>query len=115
MSTTAKGVVSSPAAAGGQLVTGGGRLGLLYYLERKTNLPPEVEEGNVEYKLKLLPGSDQRRNQLTSQLQWRLTEHGECYYMLGYITGAVAPPCLLALAVIEWMTMGPLWASAMAT
>lgn len=93
MSVTAKETVASSAASSVHLVTGGGRLGLLHYLEQKTNLPPEVEEGNVEYKLKLLPGSDQRRNQLTSQLQWRLTEHGECYYMLGYDGGVWPAPC----------------------
>jgi GTPase len=34
-------------------------------------LPPEVEEGNVEYKLKLLNKSQERLEQLTSQLKWR--------------------------------------------
>lgn len=85
MSATAGEAISLATEASKQLVTGGDRLGLLYYLERGTSLPPEVEEGNVEYKLKLLPGNDQRKNQLTSQLQWRLTEHGECFYMLGYV------------------------------
>lgn len=86
MSATAREAISLPTDVSRQLVTGRGeRLGLLYYLKRGTSLPPEVEEGNVEYKLKLLPSNDQRKNQLTSQLQWRLTEHGECYYMLGYV------------------------------
>lgn len=62
------------------------RQGLLHCLEHKCSLPPEVEEGNVEYKYRLKPDmSEQRLSQLTSQLQWRLTEHGECYYMIGYL------------------------------
>lgn len=47
-------------------------------------LPPEIEEGNVEYKLKLGNLSDERLEQLTTQLKWRLAEgHGEALYQLG--------------------------------
>lgn len=61
----------------------GSRMGLVWCLEQKCSMPPEIEEGNVEYKLKLKPETEQRRQNLTSQLRWRLTEHGECYYVIG--------------------------------
>lgn len=46
-------------------------------------LPPEVEQGNVEYKLKLSP-SPERLNHLVTQLKWRIAEgSGEAIYELG--------------------------------
>ncbi|KAI3661035.1 hypothetical protein MP638_004070 [Amoeboaphelidium occidentale] len=48
------------------------------------NLPPEVEEGNVEYKLKIIPESSDRFEHLVTQMKWRLAEgNGECFYELG--------------------------------
>lgn len=38
-------------------------------LEEK--LPPEVEKGNVEYKLKLVDPSEERIQHLITQLKWR--------------------------------------------
>ncbi|KAI9137951.1 P-loop containing nucleoside triphosphate hydrolase protein [Paraphysoderma sedebokerense] len=47
-------------------------------------LPPEVEEGNIEYKLKLLNPSPERFEHLVSQLKWRLSEgRGEALYEIG--------------------------------
>ncbi|KAI0759417.1 hypothetical protein BD413DRAFT_597644 [Trametes elegans] len=47
-------------------------------------LVPEVEEGNVEYKLKLTNISDARFARLVTQLKWRLLEGGgQAYYELG--------------------------------
>lgn len=44
----------------------------------------EVEEGNVEYKLKLIDPTPERFQQLVSQLKWRLTEgQGEALYEIG--------------------------------
>eukprot|EP01135_Chromosphaera_perkinsii_P000755 Nk52_evm43s151 gene=Nk52_evmTU43s151 len=54
-------------------------------------LPPEVEEGNVEYKLKLLGVLPLRLEHLITQMQWRLKEgNGEAFYKLGVAdTGAI--------------------------
>lgn len=47
-------------------------------------LSKEVEEGNVEYKLKLVDPTPERLEHLTSQLKWRLAEgQGEALYELG--------------------------------
>ncbi|TCD66880.1 hypothetical protein EIP91_000778 [Steccherinum ochraceum] len=47
-------------------------------------LVPEVEEGNVEYKLKLTNISPARFDRLVTQLKWRLLEGGgQAYYELG--------------------------------
>ncbi|EJF57011.1 hypothetical protein DICSQDRAFT_157623 [Dichomitus squalens LYAD-421 SS1] len=47
-------------------------------------LVPEVEEGNVEYKLKLTHISNARFARLVTQLKWRLLEGGgQAYYELG--------------------------------
>ncbi|XP_052769653.1 GTP-binding protein 2-like [Mya arenaria] len=48
------------------------------------NLPPEVEEGNVEYKLKLVNPSAERLEHLVTQMKWRLEEgQGEAIYEIG--------------------------------
>ncbi|CAH1791267.1 unnamed protein product [Owenia fusiformis] len=47
-------------------------------------LPPEIEEGNVEYKLKLVNPSDDRFEHLVTQMKWRLQEgQGEAIYEIG--------------------------------
>ncbi|KAI5118314.1 hypothetical protein M0805_006481 [Coniferiporia weirii] len=47
-------------------------------------LVPEVEEGNVEYKLRLLSPPPERFARLVTQLKWRLLEGGgQAYYELG--------------------------------
>ncbi|KAJ3105526.1 GTP binding protein [Phlyctochytrium planicorne] len=47
-------------------------------------LPKEVEEGNVEYKLKLVNPPPERIEHLITQLKWRLAEgHGEMLYEIG--------------------------------
>lgn len=47
-------------------------------------LPPEVEEGNVEYKLKLVNPSPSRLEHLVTQMKWRLQEgEGEAIYEIG--------------------------------
>ncbi|XP_033641224.1 GTP-binding protein 2-like [Asterias rubens] len=49
-----------------------------------SNLPPEVEEGNVEYKLKLVSPSPSRFEHLVTQMKWRLREgQGEAIYEIG--------------------------------
>lgn len=43
-----------------------------------------MEEGNVEYKLKLLNPSTSRFEHLVTQMKWRLQEgHGEAIYQIG--------------------------------
>ncbi|CAL1531257.1 unnamed protein product [Lymnaea stagnalis] len=52
--------------------------------ELPSNLPPEEEEGNIEYKLKLVKPSDFRMEHLVTQMKWRLEEgHGEAIYEIG--------------------------------
>lgn len=47
-------------------------------------LPPEIEQGNVEYKLKLINPSPNRLQQLVTQMKWRLEEgDGEAIYEIG--------------------------------
>jgi len=47
-------------------------------------LEREVEEGNIEYKLKLIDPTPKRFEQLVSQLKWRLGEgQGEALYEVG--------------------------------
>eukprot|EP00697_Spironema_sp_BW2_P010343 gnl/Spiro4/25526_TR12726_c0_g1_i1.p1 gnl/Spiro4/25526_TR12726_c0_g1~~gnl/Spiro4/25526_TR12726_c0_g1_i1.p1 ORF type:complete len:698 (+),score=126.70 gnl/Spiro4/25526_TR12726_c0_g1_i1:88-2094(+) len=47
-------------------------------------LPREVEEGNVEYKRKLVNPTPLRLEHLITQMKWRLGEgHGECIYEIG--------------------------------
>ncbi|XP_015585384.1 GTP-binding protein 2 [Cephus cinctus] len=47
-------------------------------------LPPEPEQGNIEYKLKLVNPSSQRFEHLVTQMKWRLREgHGEAIYQIG--------------------------------
>ncbi|KAJ3073993.1 GTP binding protein [Podochytrium sp. JEL0797] len=49
-----------------------------------TALPREIEEGNVEYKLKLVNPPPERIQHLVTQLKWRLAEgHGEAIYEIG--------------------------------
>ena len=48
------------------------------------NLPKEREDGNVEYKLKLIQPSRDRLEELASQIRYRLAEKGgEALYILG--------------------------------
>lgn len=50
---------------------------------------PESDEGNIEYKISLLEKSEERLNQLATQMRYRLNqvegegEEGECKYKLG--------------------------------
>ncbi|KAJ1547403.1 GTP binding protein [Nowakowskiella sp. JEL0078] len=47
-------------------------------------IPPEIEEGNVEYKFKLVDPPDERIEHLVTQMNWRLAEgHGEALYEIG--------------------------------
>uniref|UniRef100_A0AC34GYB9 Tr-type G domain-containing protein n=1 Tax=Panagrolaimus sp. ES5 TaxID=591445 RepID=A0AC34GYB9_9BILA len=58
-------------------------------LSRKTikgdeSLPPENDNGNIEYKAKLCSLSKERIHHLTTQMKWRLREgQGECVYEIG--------------------------------
>uniref|UniRef100_K3WD69 Elongation factor Tu, chloroplastic n=1 Tax=Globisporangium ultimum (strain ATCC 200006 / CBS 805.95 / DAOM BR144) TaxID=431595 RepID=K3WD69_GLOUD len=48
------------------------------------HLPEEIEEGNVEYKLKLIDPAPDRLKHLTTQLHWRLNEgKGTAFYEVG--------------------------------
>jgi GTPase len=53
-------------------------------LNEELNLPPEIEQGNIEYKLKIDPNSSNRLERLVTQMKWRLQEGlGEAIYELG--------------------------------
>ena len=50
----------------------------------KCKLPPEVEEGNIEYKRQLCSLSRYRFQQLQSQMKWRVEEgRGTAIYLIG--------------------------------
>ncbi|XP_063978919.1 GTP-binding protein 2 isoform X1 [Diachasmimorpha longicaudata] len=52
--------------------------------DNEESLPPEPEQGNIEYKLKLVNPSSQRFEHLVTQMKWRLREgHGEAIYQIG--------------------------------
>ena len=52
--------------------------------EQEERLPPEPEQGNIEYKLKLISPSSQRFEHLVTQMKWRLREgDGEAIYQIG--------------------------------
>ncbi|XP_011879422.1 PREDICTED: GTP-binding protein 2 [Vollenhovia emeryi] len=52
--------------------------------DQEDRLPPEPEQGNIEYKLKLINPSSQRFEHLVTQMKWRLREgHGEAIYQIG--------------------------------
>lgn len=52
--------------------------------ETKQQMTPEQEDGNVEYKLKLLNSSMERIDSLASQMRYRCEEgNGECIYNIG--------------------------------
>jgi GTPase len=57
-------------------------------LEIATPLEPEDDEGDTEYKLKLIDDSKERVSHLTTQMKFRLEEgKGQAQYMLGYEDG----------------------------
>ena len=50
----------------------------------ESKMPPEREDGNIEYKLKLINKDDERIEKLASQMRFRTEEgDGECIYNLG--------------------------------
>lgn len=46
-------------------------------------LPPEPQQGNVEYKLKLINPSPNRLQQLVTQMKWRL-EEGNVFLLINH-------------------------------
>ena len=53
-------------------------------------LVSQVEEGNIEYKLKLLSPTASRFEHLVTQMKWRLREgHGEAIYEIGVADSGV--------------------------
>ncbi|GJJ07501.1 hypothetical protein Clacol_001703 [Clathrus columnatus] len=72
-------------------------------------LIPEVEYGNVEYKLKLINPSSERFTRLVTQLKWRLLEGGgQAYYELGvadsgYLIGLSRSDLEASLETLEMM------------
>ncbi|MGC8936522.1 MAG: hypothetical protein ACP5KV_04065, partial [Candidatus Methanomethylicaceae archaeon] len=52
--------------------------------DQLTHFPKESEEGNVEYKLKIIQPTKDRLEELASQIRYRLAERGgEAFYILG--------------------------------
>ncbi len=57
---------------------------MLIKKEIVSNMEPEKEEGNIEYKLKLMNITPERIERLATQMRYRCTEGGsECIYILG--------------------------------
>lgn len=60
------------------------------------HLPPEVERGNIEYKLKLIDPSPVRFEHLVTQMKWRLQEGlGEAIYEIGVSDDGFLKVCAL--------------------
>ena len=56
------------------------------------SLPPEIESGNQEYKLRITNKSNDRIEQLASQLKWRLQEgQGNAEYFIGVADDGTIP------------------------
>ncbi|CAH8557048.1 unnamed protein product [Heterobilharzia americana] len=72
-------------------------------------LPPEVEEGNIEYKRKLVDPTPNRFEQLVTQMKWRLNEGGgKAIYKLGvdddgHISGLRPTELISSLTTLERM------------
>lgn len=73
------------------------------------SLPPEIEEGNIEYKLKLVNPSQSRLEHLITQMKWRLREgNGEAVYEIGVedngvISGLLKDELDSSLNTLEYM------------
>eukprot|EP00299_Pterocystis_sp_00344_P013929 c6876_g1_i2.p1 GENE.c6876_g1_i2~~c6876_g1_i2.p1 ORF type:complete len:330 (+),score=78.21 c6876_g1_i2:37-1026(+) len=60
------------------------RLSDLVYIDRTCSLTNEIDDGNIEYKLKLSDQNPQRFQRLVTQMNFRLLEgNGEAFYMIG--------------------------------
>lgn len=72
-------------------------------------LEPEVEEGNVEYKLKLVNPTPHRVEHLVTQMKWRLEEgQGEAIYEIGVednglLVGLTAPELQASMHTLQSM------------
>ncbi|KHJ79295.1 hypothetical protein OESDEN_21062 [Oesophagostomum dentatum] len=56
--------------------------------DAENRLPPEMELGNIEYKVKLVNPSSSRLQHLITQMKWRLREgQGEAIYEVGVEDG----------------------------
>ncbi|EUB64375.1 GTP-binding protein 2 [Echinococcus granulosus] len=74
------------------------------------NLPPEPEDGNIEYKLKLISPTPDRLEHLVTQMKWRLNEGGgQAIYRLGVddngaVTGLTAKEMSASLLTLYKMS-----------
>ncbi|CAH8560780.1 unnamed protein product [Schistosoma bovis] len=72
-------------------------------------LPPEIEEGNIEYKRKLVDPTPNRFEQLVTQMKWRLNEGGgKAIYKLGvdddgHVSGLHPSELISSLTTLERM------------
>ncbi|VDD82793.1 unnamed protein product [Mesocestoides corti] len=78
-------------------------------LNLPSNFPPEPEEGNIEYKLKLINPTPDRVEHLMTQMKWRLNEGGgQAIYRLGVddkgvVTGLTASELSASLSTLYGM------------
>lgn len=71
-------------------------------------LPPESEDGCVEYKLRLRDGNPFRLQQLITQMKFRLCEGGaQCFYYLGALNSSVVGG--LCCCRLVWVTVASWW------
>eukprot|EP00047_Mylnosiga_fluctuans_P012501 m.26387 g.26387 ORF g.26387 m.26387 type:complete len:634 (-) comp4283_c1_seq1:202-2103(-) len=72
-------------------------------------IEPEPQEGNMEYKLKLIDPTPSRFQHLVTQMKWRLAEgNGEALYVIGveddgFLTGLAEDQLLASLRTLEAM------------
>lgn len=73
------------------------------------HIEPEPQEGNMEYKLKLIDPSPSRFQHLVTQMKWRLAEgNGEALYVIGveddgFLTGLQEDELEASLRTLESM------------
>jgi hypothetical protein len=75
------------------------------------HIEPEPQQGNMEYKLKLIDPSPTRFQHLVTQMRWRLAEgNGEALYVIGveddgYLTGLCPAELQASLKTLEAMAV----------
>jgi GTPase len=75
----------------------------------ENHIEPEPQDGNMEYKLKLIDPSPSRFQHLVTQMKWRLAEgNGEALYVIGveddgYLTGLPPDQLQASLRTLESM------------
>ena len=60
-------------------------------LDLHENIGTESDDGNIEYKIRIIDLDNKRFNRLATQMKWRMSEgKGHCYYYVGFTDDGVA-------------------------